>query len=106
MLNEGNDIHTNENICVFVCFQRRHPSKMKAFIDCVATRKRTSDSEPQEVVAKQVKLDEMMAAGVGRRVPQSKLDKLVMAFICDGHHALSVVEQPAFKDLITMVDAW
>ena len=104
MLNEGNDIHTNENICVFVCFQRRHPSKMKAFIDCVATRKRTSDSEPQEVVAKQVKLDEMMAAGVGRRVPQSKLDKLVMAFICDGHHALSVVEQPAFKELITTLN--
>lgn len=46
----------------------------------------------------------MMAAGGGRRVPQAKVDKLVISFICDGLHPFSVVEQPAFNDLIVTLN--
>lgn len=87
---------------IYECFQRRHPSKLQAFSDCVATRKRTL--EPPKTTTKQAKLDDMMAAGASRHVPQVKVDKLVISFICDGLHPFSVVEQPAFKELIIMLN--
>ncbi|KAL0147708.1 hypothetical protein M9458_056986 [Cirrhinus mrigala] len=41
-----------------------------------------------------------MAVGPNKRVPQAKVDKLMINFICEGLHPFSLVEQPAFRDLL------
>ena len=64
----------------------------------MATRKQTL--EPPETPNKQAKLSAVIALGANRRVPQSKVDKLLINFICEGLHPFSVVEQPAFKELL------
>lgn len=78
--------------------QRKHPSKLKAFSDFVATRKRTL--EPPEIPTKQAKISDVMAVGANKRVPQAKVDKLMINLICEGLHPFSLVEQPAFKELL------
>ncbi len=71
---------------------------LQAFSDFVATRKRTL--EPPEIPTKQAKISDVMAVGANKRVPQAKVDKLMINFICEGLHPFSLVEQPAFKELL------
>ncbi|XP_072536994.1 zinc finger BED domain-containing protein 4-like [Salminus brasiliensis] len=78
--------------------QRKHPSKLKAFSDFVATRKRPL--EPPGSPSKQAKISHLMAVGANRHVSQAKVDKLLIKFICEGFHPFSVVEQPDFKELL------
>lgn len=79
--------------------QRKHPSKLKDF---GVTRKRTL--EPPEIPTKQAKISEVMAVGAYTRVPQAKVDKLTINFICEGLHPFSLVEQPAFKELLVALN--
>ncbi|KAL1268614.1 hypothetical protein QQF64_033977 [Cirrhinus molitorella] len=60
--------------------ERRHPSKLKAFSDFVAARTRTL--EPLEIQSKQAKISDVIALGANKRVPQAKVDKLMINFIC------------------------
>ncbi|XP_072530968.1 zinc finger BED domain-containing protein 4-like [Salminus brasiliensis] len=78
--------------------ERKHPLMLKAYSDFVATRKRTL--EPLGAPSKQAKITHVMAVGANRRVPQAKVNKLMINFICEGLHPFSVVEQPAFKELL------
>ncbi len=64
----------------------------------MATRKRTL--EPPEIPRKQAKISDLMAVGANKHVPQAKVDKLMINFICEGLHPFSLVEQPAFKELL------
>lgn len=43
----------------------------------------------------------MMAVGGARCVSQATVDKHVIHLICEGQQPFSVVEQPAFKELVT-----
>lgn len=71
-------------------WKRKHPSK--AFSDFVSTRKRTL--EPPEIPTRQAEISDVTALGANRRVPQAKVDKLMMNFICEGLRPFSLVEQP------------
>lgn len=61
--------------------QRKHPSKLKAYTDLVAARKRTL--EPEKTPSKQAKICDLMAVGGATRVPQAKVDKVMINFICE-----------------------
>lgn len=50
---------------------------------------------------KQAKLSDVMFRAANKRVPQATVDKLVINFICEGLQPFVVVEQPAFKELVT-----
>ncbi|XP_051792179.1 E3 SUMO-protein ligase ZBED1-like [Erpetoichthys calabaricus] len=84
---------------------RKHPSKIDQYHDIIATsasRQRKTTATPNKLSAsKQAKLPDMMLAPVSKRVPQATIDKLIINFICEGLQPFAVVEQPAFKELIT-----
>lgn len=39
-----------------------------------------------------------------KRVPQAKFDQLLINFICEGLHPFTLVEQPAFKELVSTLN--
>ncbi|XP_039590581.1 E3 SUMO-protein ligase ZBED1-like [Polypterus senegalus] len=84
---------------------RKHPSKIDQYHDIIATSassQRKTTAIPNKLSAsKQVKLPDVMLAPVNKRVPQATVDKLIINFICEGLQPFAVVEQPAFKELIT-----
>lgn len=99
----------NENMVLIIymtmfvfCSQRKHPSKMKVYTDLVAARKRTL--KPEKTPSKQAKISDLVAVGGTKRVPQAKVDKVLINFICEGLHPFAVVEQPAFKELVSTLN--
>lgn len=76
--------------------QRKHSSKLKAFSDFVATRKRTL--EPPEIPGKQAKISDVIALGANKRVSQTKVDKLMINFICEGLHPFSLLNNLLLKN--------
>ena len=73
-----------------------------------AARKRAAESEPDEASATSAKKarwqQQVMTPtswGTGTRLPQSKVDHLVMNFIIDYMEPMSVVEAPSFVELVT-----
>lgn len=46
----------------------------------------------------------MVGLGGARHVSQATVDKLMVNFICDGLHPFVVVEEPAFKELLTTLN--
>lgn len=71
---------------------------LKCFSALAATRKRTQ--HPLDTPCKQLKMNEPMAVAANRHVLQAKVDELIINFICEGLHPFSVVEEPAFNELL------
>jgi hypothetical protein len=69
-----------------------------------ATNKRNNELSNSST-CKQAKMSEIMAVGEARCVSQATVDKLVINLICEGQQPFSVVKQPAFKDLVTILNA-
>ena len=71
-------------------------------ISATAARQRKTTVTPNKLSAsKQARLPDVMLAAARKRVPQATVDKLVINFICENLQPLAVVEQPAFKELVT-----
>ncbi|XP_026099590.1 uncharacterized protein LOC113070500 [Carassius auratus] len=84
---------------------RKHPSKIDQYNDIVtaaARSQRKTTATPNKLSSsKQAKLPDVMLAAASKRVPQTTVDKLIINFICESVQPFTVVEQPAFKELIT-----
>nr|XP_023659428.1 zinc finger BED domain-containing protein 1-like [Paramormyrops kingsleyae] len=81
---------------------RKHPSKIDQYHDIMtATRSHRKPMTSKLSASKQAKLPDVMLAATSKRVPQATVDKLVINFICESLQPFAVVEQPAFKELIT-----
>ncbi|KAJ8273932.1 hypothetical protein GJAV_G00107110 [Gymnothorax javanicus] len=84
---------------------RKHPSKIEQYHDitvAATSRQRKTTATPNKLSAnKQAKLPDVMLRVANKRVPQATVDKLVINFICEGLQPFAVVEQPAFKELVT-----
>lgn len=66
------------------------------------SRQRKTTATPNKLSAnKQAKLPDVMLRTANKGVPQATVDKLVINFICEGLQPFAVVEQPAFKELVT-----
>ena len=83
------------------CLQRKHPPKIKVYNDLVAARKWTL--EPEITSSKQAKISDLAVGGT-QHVPQAKFDQVLIDFICEGLHPFTVVEQPAFKELVSTLN--
>ncbi|XP_056155178.1 E3 SUMO-protein ligase ZBED1-like [Lampris incognitus] len=81
---------------------RKHPSKQLAF-SRAKPGKRTHQANPPSP-SKQTNIKDAMTVGGNRRVPQGKIDKIIIRLICEGLHTFSLVEQPAFKELLTTLN--
>lgn len=76
--------------------QRKHPSKLADFSACA--RKLTQEQGGDSKEGKQRDKQAKFTVGGAIRVSQGTVDRLLIRFICEGHHPFSLVEQPAFKD--------
>ena len=80
-----------------LCFEQRKHAASAAKVRTARKRTAEPDEEPR---AKQPKL-QLSGSAVSHSVPQSRVDQLIIDFVINYMEPMSVVEEPAFIDLVT-----
>ncbi|XP_053089069.1 uncharacterized protein LOC113524717 [Pangasianodon hypophthalmus] len=77
--------------------ERKHPSKLKQYKECVLKRKNSEEQRCDSAV-KQMKIKDYSMSC--RQVTQSTIDRLVVEFVWESLQPFTIVELPTFKNLI------